>query len=420
MHRIARTEFQPISLRDVVVIMGIAIICMAGVQAYAASDTNEQAACATVLKPLVIKIEFPGTWQSISTKAVKEKFLDELDEYIREMSHNRVCIKGEITDKWYKLPNPIANYWVPWQNQRANKSNLRNLVSDSLDAVDQDIDVSKYDFVMLALGATFKEWGNNGVAAYPGMLGWKSDESLFTRSGRKVNRGIVVYASTVHLGHVFHDVAHVLGGVKDGKRVLPCLYDQDIQGKSTLRTGSGVFQAFTDSQIHMGGWDPMSCNNCMQRPGPPGITSWTKLRLGWLEPSRVRVVNSGEKTQVSLGPLEDPSSETMAIKIPVTDTTYYLLENRQHIGYDKNVPETGVLIMYADDKIAESRHGRSQVRLMNANPAVPHLESAAFDIGKNASFADEQNGVQIKLLKKIGKSYEILVEHAPRGKVAPN
>jgi len=409
-----QTIFQTNILRNVVAIVGLALICTASVQSYATSDTNGQAACVTVLKPLVIQVEFPGTWRNISTGSVREKFLDQLDEYVREMSHNRVCIKGDISDKWYKLPNPIANYWIPWQNQQANKSNLRNLVSDSLSAIDQDIDVSKYDFVILALGATFKEWGNNGVAAYPGMLGWKSDESLFTRSGRKVNRGIVVYASTVHLGHVFHDVAHVLGGVKDGKRVLPCLYDQGLQGKSTQQTGPGVFKAFTDSQIHMGGWDPMSCNNCLQRPGPPGVSSWTKLRLGWLEPSRIRVVKPGEKTQVSLGPLEDPSSEIMAIKIPVTDTTYYLLENRQYIGFDKNLPETGVLIMYADDKIAESSHGQSQVRLVNANPTVPHLEGAAFDIDKNASFADDQNGVQIKLLKKNGKSYDILVEYTPR------
>jgi hypothetical protein len=125
-------------------------------------------------------------------------------------------------------------------------------------------------------------------------------------------------------------------------------------------------------------------------------------------------VNPGEKAQVSLGPLEDASSQTMVIKIPVTDTTYYLVENRQHIGHDKHLPETGVLIMYADDKIAESRHGQAPVRLVNANPTVPHLESAAFDIDKNASFADEQNGVRIKLLKKKGRSYDILVEHTPR------
>ena len=283
-------------------------------------------------------------------------------------------------------------------------------MSDSINAADQEVDVSKCDFVILALGASFREWGNNGLAAFPGMLGWQSEESLITQSGRKVNRGIVVYASTVHLGHVFHDVAHVLGEVKAGKRVVPCLYDQDLQGKSKVRTGPGVSMAFIEAQIHMGGWDPMSCNNCIQRPGPPGISTWTRLRLGWLDPSKVRVIDPGEQAQVTLGPLGDATSQTLAIKIPITETTYYLVENRQHIGYDKNLPEPGVLIMYADDTIAESRHGKGPVRLINADPTVAHLESAAFDIGKNASFFDEKNGVQIQLIKKSGKSYDILVE----------
>jgi len=411
MHRIAPAlRFPPGNFRRVAAIAGIVLLSLAGSQSHAASDPNRPGECITTLKPLVIQVEFPGTAKNISTDTVREKFLDELDGYIREMSHNRVCIKGEVTEKWYSMPNPIAGYWVPWQNQQVNKSNLRNLVSDSLNAVDDDIDVSKYDFVIIALGARFKEWGNNGVAAYPGMLGWVSDDILFTKSKRKVNRGIAVYASTVHLGHVFHDVAHVLAGVKDGKRVLPCLYDQDMQGKSKLQTGSGVFDAFTDSQIHMGGWDPMSCNNCLQRPRPPGISSWTRLRLGWMDPAKVRVVNTGEKAQITLGPLEDAASQTMAIKIPVSATSYYLVENRQHIGYDKYLPEAGILIMYADDTIGESRHGRGAVRLINADPTVARLESAAFDIGKNDSFADDKNGVQIKLVRKNGESYDLLVE----------
>lgn len=415
MHRIAQTKFQPNIFRSLVAIVGLAVACISSNAASDTSDTSGKTACSTTLKPLVIQVEFPGISRTINSWTVKKKYLDELDEYIREMSNNAVWIKGEVTEKWYRLPNPIAAYWIPWQNHRADKENLRRLVRDSLNAVDQDINVTKYDFVIVALAATIKEWGNNGVAAYPGMLGWQSDESLFTRSGRKVNRGIVVYASTVNLGHVFHDVAHVLGGVKDGKRVLPCLYDQDLQGQSTALAGNfSARQARREAEIHMGGWDPMSCNNCVQRPGPPGVSSWTMLRLGWLEPSKVRVVEPGEKVHIALGPLEDGSSQTKVIKIPLTDTTYYLVENRQHIGHDKYLPQTGVLVMYADDKIGESRHGLSQVRLVNANPTVPHLEGAAFDIEGNANFVDDRNGVQVKLLNKYGNSYEVLVEYTPR------
>lgn len=376
---------------------------------FASTGTNS-GECATTLNPLVIQIEFAGINRGIHSDTVKTKYLDELDEYIREMSHNRVCVKGEVTEKWYQLGS-IANYWVPWQNQQVNRQNLRQLVKASLNAVDQDLDVSKYDFVIVALGANFKQWGNHGVAAYPGILGWESDEILVTKSGRKVNRGIAVFAHTVHFGHIFHDVAHILGGVKDGNRVLPCLYDQDKQSSSTSKDQKSVFEAFTDSQINMGGWDPMSCNNCKQRPAPPGISSWSRLRLGWLDQSKVRIVNSGEKTQVTLGPLEEASSGTMVIKIPLTDTTYYLIENRQFIGHDKNLPEEGILIMHADDTIPESRHGLAPVKLIDANPNVTNFESAAFDIGKNDSFIDAKNGVQIKLIKKSDRSYDILVEN---------
>jgi hypothetical protein len=416
MHRIARTRFLTGNVRNVSTIVSLALLGIAGLQSCATISTTGSESCTTVLKPLVIQVDFPGTQRKISTGAVREKYFNQLNEYVREMSYNRVCIKGEVTDRWYKLPNPISNYWVPWQNLEVDASHIHNLVSNALNAVDQDIDVSKYDFVIIALAATFNEWGNNGVVAYPipGLRNSGSDPILFTRSGRKVNRGIMLEASTSRLGQNFHHVAHVLAGVKDGKRVLPCLYDQDKASSSTVRIGSGVESTFRAAQIHMGGWDPMSCNPCLQWPGAPGISAWTKLRLGWLEPSKVRVVNSGEKAQVSLGPLEEASTQTMAIKIPVTDTTYYLVENRQHIGHDRNLPETGVLIMYADDRVAESRYGRGPVRLVNANPTVPHLDSAAFDIDKNASFSDERNDIRIKLLKKNGRSYDILVENAPR------
>lgn len=417
MGRTAMARFQPKSSRNLAATVALVVLnaaCIAGPPASTAGETSGRETCTTVLRPLVIQVEFPGTRRHISTAGVREKFLDQLDRYVREMSYEKVCIRGEVTPRWYPLPNPITSYWVPWQNLRVDKSNVRRLVRDSLDAVDRDVDISTYDFVIIALAATFKEWGNSGIAVYPGMLGWTSDESLFASSGRKVQRGIVAYASTAAPGQVFHDVAHVLAGVRNGRRVLPCLYDQDMEGVATARDPAAVTEAFRATQIHMGGWDTMSCNSCLHLPGPPGISAWTKLRLGWLEPSKVRVVRPGEDVQVLLGPLEDAASSVMAIKIPLTPTTYYLVENRQPIGYDKNLAATGVLIMYADDRIGESRHGFGPVRLVNADPTVPHLEGAAFDVDKNASFADEGHGVRIRLLRKSGKSYEVLVERTRR------
>jgi hypothetical protein len=69
--------------------------------------------------------------------------------------------------------------------------------------------------------------------------------------------------------------------------------------------------------------------------------------------------------------------------------------------------------MRADDSIGECRHGRAPVKLVDADPTKPHLEGAAFDLGKRESFTDATSGVTIELLAKIGQSYRIRVKMQP-------
>jgi hypothetical protein len=133
------------------------------------------------------------------------------------------------------------------------------------------------------------------------------------------------------------------------------------------------------------------------------------MRLNWIDQSKIKVVKPGQKAELVLGPLEDGSSEVLVVKIPLSATTYYLIENRQPIGCDKYLPGSGVLIMYADDSIAECRHGRAPVKLVDADASIPHLEGAAFDIGKRDSFRDEKNKIAIQLKQKTGGSYKILI-----------
>lgn len=176
------------------------------------------------------------------------------------------------------------------------------------------------------------------------------------------------------------------------------------------RTSSGGRDKTTvDAMINMGFWDPMSCHFVKRGMAPPGISSWTRMRLNWIDPEKIKVVRPGQRTEVVLGPLEDGSSTTLVVKIPVSETTYYLVENRQPIGCDRSLPGSGVLIMYADDRIAECRQGWAPVRLMNADPSVPHLEGAAFDTEMKGMFRDQWNGISIQLEEKTGSSYRILI-----------
>jgi hypothetical protein len=160
----------------------------------------------------------------------------------------------------------------------------------------------------------------------------------------------------------------------------------------------------------------MSCHFYDQKRPPPGLSSWTKLRLNWIVPSKIVRVNPGETATILLGPLERETSDTLVIKIPLSRTTYYLLENRQAIGYDENLPAHGVLILQADDAIFECRDGRSPVKVVDAHPEVPYLQGAAFDLGagQRDTFTDAEHNVTIRLLEKSDESYRILVTTASK------
>ena len=358
----------------------------------------------TVEKGLIILVEFPDVRHDVKRNFVQERFSRGLNYYIKEMSYNKVSLEIDVTKKWNKMPDSISRYKISSRNLEVDKSRVRKLIDDALDAVDRDVDFSPYSFTAILMGAKLTDYGMIGLCGYPGMLGWGSQDALKTKSGQVVKGGVAIFSFQAHLGTLFHDIAHILGGVKGGKRMVPCLYDHDLQAKP-----GPMRETFVDATINMGFWDPMSCHYYKRELPPPGISSWTKMRLNWMDPSKIKVVKPGDKAEVTLDPLQDGSSEIVVVKIPLSETTYYLVENRQPVGFDKHLPGSGVLIMYADDTIAECRHGKAPVKLVNADPSVPHLEGAAFDIGKKDSFQDEKNGIRIQLKEKRGASYNILV-----------
>jgi len=358
----------------------------------------------TIENGIIILVEFPDVQHDVNRDFIQKRFSQHLNNYVKEMSYNTVSLNVDVTKKWHTLPDSISKYRISPRNLEVDKSRVRKIIDDALNAVDAEVDFSKYSFTAIVMGAKFNEYGMIGLCGYPGMLGWGSEDVLKTKSGQVVKGGVAIFSFQAHLGTLFHDIAHILGGVKEGKRIVPCLYDHDLQAKP-----GPVRDTFVDATINMGFWDPMSCHYYKRESPPPGISSWTKMRLNWIQPSKIKVIKTGEQAEFILGPLEDGSSEILAAKIPISENTYYLIENRQPFGYDKNLPGNGVLIMYADDRISECRHGKAPVKLIDADSSIPHLEGAAFDIGTKSSFLDETNRIRIDLKEKIGNSYRILV-----------
>ena len=134
------------------------------------------------------------------------------------------------------------------------------------------------------------------------------------------------------IGTFCHEFGHVLG--------LPDYYDTDDQ---------------YDQQYTVGSWDIM-CSGSYNGNGktPPSYTAGERFQLGWVTP--VQITEPGVYT---LAPIEDGSKQIFLIANgthnlsweSASPNEYWLLENRQRIGWDRHstsLPGTGMLIWHVD------------------------------------------------------------------------
>jgi len=351
---------------------------------------------------VVILADFPDVERQYPEETISNRLIQFLSNYYYEASYHLLSFSGTIT-KRYTLPHPVSYYKVSSINLEVDPKRVLALVQDAINAADADVAFNKDLYVVIALGATQESYGMIGYSAVPGMLGFQTSEPIQTASGEVVERA-VVFCENAHLGTYIHDTLHMLGGVENGRRMTPCLYDHDLQAKYVQVDQAGKFV------VNMGFWDPLSSHVPYNRELPPtGLSSWTKLRLGWIDPARIALVQPGETATVTLDPLVVDGSGTLVIKIPLGDNKYYLVENRQPIESDANLPTSGVLIVYADDTVLECRQGQAPVKIIDANPDVPYLNAAAYDIGKKDTFIDPAHNLAIVLLEKVDSSYVIQV-----------
>jgi len=138
----------------------------------------------------------------------------------------------------------------------------------------------------------------------------------------------------------------------------------------------------------------------IERTKPPqGISSFTKIRLGWISPDQVLRVNPGDTQYAFLSPLSK-KGKTLAVKIPLRQgrsggwRQFYLVESRQPIGYDRLLPDRGLLILKVN---LDSNEGFGTVKVMDADPDSTYFSHATFKLGENNrnAFIDKKTNVAI-------------------------
>ncbi|RPH49143.1 MAG: hypothetical protein EHM85_14925 [Desulfobacteraceae bacterium] len=150
---------------------------------------------------------------------------------------------------------------------------------------------------------------------------------------------------------------------------------------------------------------------------PQGLSSFTRIRLGWIKAEQAAIVRPGETKCAFLAPLAK-GGETLVVKIPLSGGQYYLVENRQPIGSDRILPDTGLLVLKVD---TEAQEGSGTVKIMDADPSAYHFSRAAFKLvmgSGNNYFEDPSNGIVIIPLWVEGGKQGVLITTPDKGREA--
>lgn len=356
---------------------------------------------------LMAVVRFPDVEPGVALDRMRKKVVEDLDRYVREQSYGLAWVKADFRG-WVKLPDPISEYKISPYNFQVDRRRVRKLIEDTMSGLERDVDFSSYDHMLIVPAANTQPGKGYGMLCYcgnPGMLsGVRADPAFLTlksRGGKEFSGGVFVGAENAHLGMFAHDFFHALGGVHGRKRLVPCLYDYDRQSDAS-RTPTPEHHA-----VYLGSWDIMSEHFVKRNEPPPGICSFTKIRLGWISEGNTTFMNAGETAVAFLSPLEKPG-DTLAIKIRLGKGRYYLLENRQRMASDTILPDFGLLILEVDPEV---REGSGTVCIMNADPGDPRFGRATYRLEENGRnlFEDKENGVAVIPLWSEGERLGVLV-----------
>ncbi len=360
---------------------------------------------------LILAVSFPDIESQISLSQIGEK-AEKVAQFYAVASYGKTVLSFEIKG-WYVLPRPLEDYRISPYNTQVDHNRVWRLVEDTFNLAEKEITLNQYDHVIIVVGVKTGPSTGYGMIAYsanPGMLSFKgmrsgnaSMEKITTHSGQEFKKGIIVVAQNAHVGHIVHDLAHALGGVTGRIRPIPDLYDTVLQGK----VGPLSKEAYPKFTVFMGPWDVMSRHFVERDKPPPGMSSFTRLRMGWIGDDQIVEVFPGDNRAVTLRPLGSGKG-TLVIRIPARWGTYYLLENRQEYPGDAVLPATGLLVL----NVNESREdGDGIVRVVDANPKVPDFAAATFGVGQrqNNPTVNLSRGVAATVLWERDKDLTVMV-----------
>jgi M6 family metalloprotease-like protein len=288
-----------------------------------------------LVRVIVIAVEFEDMPFNLTISDLNTIFFHRLSSYIANISYGKLRIEGTVSGIFHapKLMSAYGTDDGSIDGDPASGVRTYQLVEDAVEAADPDVDFSSYQYLVVVHAGVGQEVDpkitqNIWSIAYVGGVTFKTNERIYERAAivpESEGKGADI------LGPVAHEFLHLLG--------LPDLYN-----KYDARSGDA------------GKWDVMgrgSWNGDPPGSHPAHPTAWSKAALGWIEPEQIAEVSSGQNYTAYIDSIERRSSNPKAVKIPMSESTYYMVEYRSRT-LDSGLPDEGVLITLIDLKTTES------------------------------------------------------------------
>jgi len=307
-----------------------------------------QAAITGNLNVLVLLVEFSDELAAGGGSFSDSTYFDSLlfstnspgysmNDHYYEMSYSQVTISGRSVG-WLMMPQTYA-YYVDGQRGFGNyPRNAQKLAEDAVDAAEAaGVDFSLYDndndgtldglFIVHA-GPGYESTGDvNQIHSHQWSLAASRNYdgvNIITYTQEPEERGS---GQPINVGVYSHEYGHFLG--------LPDLYDTDY-------TSAGI-----------GRWCLMASGSWADGGTTPAhMSAWCKYQLGWVTPINVTFnLTAAELPQVV--------TDAVVYRLWAGGTMgneYFLVENRQKVGFDRYLRGAGLCIWHIDD----NKSGNSQ------------------------------------------------------------
>jgi immune inhibitor A len=261
-------------------------------------------------------------------------------DWYLENSYGAFNATGTVTI-WYRMPE-LYSYYVDGQAGFGDyPRNAQKLAEDAVAAADPDIDFSQFDND--GPDGIPNSGDDDGyvdalfvVHAGPGREQTGSDDDIHSHawgmSSPQPVDGVLAYGYSMEpedgrIGVFGHEFGHVLG--------LPDLYDTDYSSSGIGHWGMMSFGSWG------GGGET-----------PTHFIAWCKAELGFLDPvTPLGNVDGAQFPEVETNPL--------CYKLwtnGMAETEYFMVENRQRIGFDVSLPGDGLLIYHIDEVVGGNQN----------------------------------------------------------------